>query len=109
MPVASVADHMTDFNNAVQGRYLGLIHLVLLYQIGIVAKVPQEPVQFPQGFCVAIQATRNDVVAKPVRFENGQVHEVIRLRSVFAKLDSLDADQEDPIWDLAASGDISSA
>ena len=38
----------------------------------------QEPVELPQGFEVAIEAARNDMVGTSARLENGECKSVVR-------------------------------
>ena len=91
---------MADLDHALQTYELSFVHLIAPEQLGVVAEVAQEPVQLPQGFRAAIEAARKDVPGKPARLKNGQSKCVVGLLCLPLKLDSLHADEENPVGDL---------
>ncbi len=62
---------MGSLDHAAQAYQLRFIHFITAEQFGIVAEVPQEPVQLPQGSRVAVETAGNDVVGKSVGVKNG--------------------------------------
>ena len=91
---------MADLDHALQTYELGLVHFIASEQLGVVAKVAQEPVQLPQGFRAAIEAAGKDVAGKPAGLKNGQSQRVVGLLRLPTKLDSLHPNQEDSVGDL---------
>ncbi|MGA9963760.1 MAG: hypothetical protein WBQ10_01015 [Terriglobales bacterium] len=52
---------MTDFHHTGQADQLRFIDFIATQEFDIVAKVAQEPVEFPEGSGIAIEAAGNDV------------------------------------------------
>src|ERR1017187_5566111 len=54
------------------------VNFVSAHQIGVVAKVPQEPAEFPQSFGSAVEATVEGTALMFSWFENGEPQNVER-------------------------------
>jgi hypothetical protein len=61
---------MTDLHHTGQADQLRFIDFIAAQQFDIVAKVAQEPIEFPQSFGIAIEAAGNDVVGKSPGLQN---------------------------------------
>jgi hypothetical protein len=69
-------------------------------------KVAQEPVQFPQGFRVAIEPARKDVARKAAGLNNGESQCVIGPLCLPTTKDSLHPNEEDTVGDLVGGAAI---
>jgi hypothetical protein len=94
---------VADLDDSLQTYELGLVDFVATEGFGVIAKVAQEPVQLPEGFRTAIEATRQDVACKPAGFKNGKRQCVIGFLGLPLKAHALHPDEEDPIRDLVGS------
>ena len=63
---SAVEDDVADLDHSREADELTFVHLIATQQLGVVAKVTQEPVQLPQGFLIAIDPAGNDVVSGAV-------------------------------------------
>src|ERR1017187_2303618 len=68
----TVEDDVTDLDHALKPYEFPLVHFISSEQLGVVAKVSQEPVQLPQSFVAAIESARKKVARKPAGLKNGQ-------------------------------------
>jgi hypothetical protein len=99
----AVHNDVTALNRALQTDELSLVHLVASQQLGVIAKITQEPGQLPESLRAAIESAGNDVPGKSAELENGQRERVVRLLFMSTKLDSLHCNEKDPVRDLVSS------
>src|SRR5713101_8092268 len=74
------------------------IDLVSAEQVEVIAEVPQEPVELPQGLLSAIEPSRDCLAGMFFGLEDGQAQGEERLLRVPAMEHSFDPDQEDPFY-----------
>src|SRR5512135_3534026 len=75
------------------------VHFISAHQIGVVAKVPQEPAEFPERFGSAVEATVEGAALVLSWFENDEPQNVERSFGMPAVEDPIDADQENTLQD----------
>src|SRR5580704_19688357 len=80
---------MAELDYAAQADELTFIDFIPVDQFGVVAEVPQEPIQLPQGFGIAIEPAGNNVTAKAAGLKNNQGQGVIRFVGIATKLNSV--------------------
>ena len=76
------------------------IDFVSAHQIGVIAKVPQEPAEFPERFGSAVETTVEGTALMFSRFEDGEPQNVERPLRMPAVEDPIDADQENALQDV---------
>ena len=96
---------MADLDHPCQTHKLGFVDLITSQQFGVLAEIPQEPVQFPQGSRAAIDPARKDLPGKPPGLTNGQSERVVSPQCLPLKLRSLHTNQEDTVGDHADTPD----
>src|SRR6516164_3391969 len=77
--------------NTRQAQENPLIHFVASEQIGVVAEIAQEPVQFPERFLGAIEPARNLAGGKLLRLENRETEGeegFLRMPTIVGTVDS---------------------
>src|SRR5450759_2986600 len=75
------------------------IDFVTSHQIGVVAKVPQEPAEFPQCFGSAVETTVEGTALMFSWFENGKLQNIERPLRMPAVEDPIDADEKNAFQD----------
>ncbi len=91
-PANDLAGGAQNARETEQGLF---IHLVSTEQVGVIAEIPQEPIQFPQGLLGAIEPPRNFARGKFLRLQDGETENEEGLLRVPAIIGSVHAHQED--------------
>src|SRR5579864_6272547 len=97
---------MANFNHTAQAHELALINFIAVQQLSVIAKIAQEPVEFPECFRAAIEPAGQNVVRESARFNHSESDSVVLFRCIWTKLHPLNANQENPIRSQANSGAI---
>jgi hypothetical protein len=89
------------------------VDLISAHQILVIAEIPQEPSQFPEGFGGAIEPPSNGMAQQVFGFEDSEAKDKEGSLRMPAVEGSLDADQEDAFQDIVSvvifamkSGDV---
>src|SRR6185437_14265587 len=83
-----------------------LVELIAAEQLVVVAKVTQEPAQFPQRLVGAIDPPGKDAAGELLRFEHGELSSVEGFLWMPAVLRPVDADQINSIRNLGRLGGL---
>src|SRR6185437_14329830 len=83
-----------------------LVELIAAEQLVVVAKVTQEPAQFPQRLAGAVDPPGKDAAGELLGFEHGELNGVEGFLCVPAVLRPVDADQINSIRDLGGLGSL---
>src|SRR6202043_2924962 len=82
------------------------VHFVPAHQIGVVAKVPQEPAELPQCFGSAVETTVEGTALMFSWFENDEPQNVERPLGMPAIENPIDADEENALQDGRSVGTV---
>src|SRR4029077_14579805 len=80
------------------------VHFVSTHQIGVVAKVPQEPAEFPECLGSAVQTAVEGTALMFSWFENGEPQNVERPLRMPTVEHPIHADEENDLQDLRSVG-----
>ena len=105
---SAVEHDVTDLDHSLQAHKLVFVHFITAEQLDIVAKIPQEPVQLPERFWIAVEPTGDDVIGKPVWLKNDHAHRVVRLRGLPPVEDPLHPNQKNSVGNLVGGAAIGS-
>src|SRR6202140_262013 len=82
------------------------VNFVSAQEIGVVAKVPQEPAEFPECFGSAVEATVEGTALMFSWFEDGEPQYIDRSLGMPAVEHPVDADQENALQDAWGVGTV---
>src|ERR1700722_10197588 len=75
---AAVQDRSRGAHDSAESQKGLVVHLVPAQQIRVVAEIPQEPAEFPQGFGGAVEPTGEGMTLVFPRLKNREAHDVER-------------------------------
>jgi hypothetical protein len=78
----SVNHNIANSNHAAEANQNFVIHFIPADQIGVITKIPQEPVQFPESFWSAVDTSIQGSIGELLGLENCKADHIKRLMCV---------------------------
>jgi hypothetical protein len=99
----AIYDGVADLDDAAQTEQTFLIDFIAADEFGVIAEVAQEPIELPQSFGCAVEATRYGPPGEMLGLDHGHAQKVVRLL-LMPILSALHANQVEAVGNFGRAG-----